>query len=203
MPGVFIYRFADGFNYANSAYHLDYLTVYIFGKTRPTELDRIARVGVNVLYNGHLAREDEVGELFPVSNAPITGPSVERSRSARPRLRAVTLDFSAVNHINVTSAQALVDLWNQLGRYASPNKDRVAFRQRRQLLDEEANGARPEPLVAVAPVESGVATVVEARGVSETESRKEMTPAVTALPTKERVHEIRLVPVNHLDVQSL
>ena len=47
-PGVFVYRFTDGFNYANSAYHLDYLTVYLFGKTRRTKLNTFAKVGVSI-----------------------------------------------------------------------------------------------------------------------------------------------------------
>ena len=46
-PGVFVYRFTDGFNYANSAYHLDYLTEYIYSKTRRTELDKFAKLGVS------------------------------------------------------------------------------------------------------------------------------------------------------------
>jgi solute carrier family 26 (sodium-independent sulfate anion transporter), member 11 len=41
--------------------------------------------------------------------------------ASRPVLRAIVLDFSAVNFIDVTSAQALVDLRNQFNRYAAPN----------------------------------------------------------------------------------
>lgn len=41
---------------------------------------------------------------------------------ARPTLRAIVLDFSAVNCIDITAAQALQDLRNQFDRYASPDK---------------------------------------------------------------------------------
>lgn len=46
-PGVFIYRFGEGFNYINSARHLDKLTIHIFSQTRRTELDRFEKVGVS------------------------------------------------------------------------------------------------------------------------------------------------------------
>jgi sodium-independent sulfate anion transporter 11 len=38
----------------------------------------------------------------------------------RPILRAIILDFSAVNNVDVSSVQALVDIRNQLDRYAAP-----------------------------------------------------------------------------------
>lgn len=46
-PGVFVYKFPDGFNYTNSAAHLDLLTIYIYGKTRRTVLDNFAKIGVS------------------------------------------------------------------------------------------------------------------------------------------------------------
>jgi solute carrier family 26 (sodium-independent sulfate anion transporter), member 11 len=38
----------------------------------------------------------------------------------RPILRAVVLDFSSVNHLDVTSVQSLIDVRNQLDNYAAP-----------------------------------------------------------------------------------
>jgi sodium-independent sulfate anion transporter 11 len=38
----------------------------------------------------------------------------------RPTLKAIILDFSSVNNIDVTAAQALIDVRNQLDRYAAP-----------------------------------------------------------------------------------
>lgn len=39
----------------------------------------------------------------------------------RPTLKAVILDFSSVNNIDVTATQALIDVRNQLDRYAAPD----------------------------------------------------------------------------------
>ncbi len=38
-----------------------------------------------------------------------------------PTLKAIILDFSSVNNVDVTSVQLLIDVRNQLDRYASPN----------------------------------------------------------------------------------
>lgn len=46
-PGVFIYRFGEGLNYVNSARHLDNLTIYIFNRTRRTQLDKFDKIGVS------------------------------------------------------------------------------------------------------------------------------------------------------------
>lgn len=48
-PGVFIYRFNEGFNYPNQARYLDDLTTYIFKATRRTRLDNYANLGVSSL----------------------------------------------------------------------------------------------------------------------------------------------------------
>lgn len=39
----------------------------------------------------------------------------------RPTLRAIILDCSAVNNVDATSVQALIDVRNQLDRYAQPD----------------------------------------------------------------------------------
>jgi sodium-independent sulfate anion transporter 11 len=44
-PGVFIYRFSEGFNYPNASHALDYLTSYIFANSRRTKLDSYPRPG--------------------------------------------------------------------------------------------------------------------------------------------------------------
>ena len=38
-PGVFIYRFSEGFNYVNQAHHIDQLLSFILDNTRPTRAD--------------------------------------------------------------------------------------------------------------------------------------------------------------------
>ena len=41
---------------------------------------------------------------------------------ARPTLRALILDFSSVNNVDVTCVQTLIDVRNQLDRYAAPHR---------------------------------------------------------------------------------
>ncbi|KAK4148743.1 sulfate transporter family-domain-containing protein [Chaetomidium leptoderma] len=108
-PGVFIYRFSEGLNYLNSARHLDKLTIYIFQHTRRTQLDNYRKLGDRP-WNDPGPRRGKVAA------------SNNQELAARPTLRAVILDFTAVNHIDVTAAQALVDLRNQFNRYADPDR---------------------------------------------------------------------------------
>ncbi|KAK3955850.1 sulfate transporter family-domain-containing protein [Pseudoneurospora amorphoporcata] len=106
-PGVFVYRFGEGLNYVNSAKHLDNLTIHVFKHTRRTELNKFEKLG----------------------DRPWNDPGPRRGQAfltdelvARPTLRAIILDFSAVNCIDVTAAQALQDLRDQFDRYAHPDK---------------------------------------------------------------------------------
>lgn len=45
-PGIFIYRFSEGFNYPNANHYLDYMTATIFRETRRTNPNTYPRVGV-------------------------------------------------------------------------------------------------------------------------------------------------------------
>jgi sodium-independent sulfate anion transporter 11 len=85
----------------------------------------------------------------------------------RPLLRALVLDFSAVNFIDVTSTQALVDLRNQFDRYAAPNKVQWHFAgvtnpwTKRALVasgfgvdTEETLNAKPGPFVSLSETEA-------------------------------------------------
>ncbi|KXX77524.1 Sulfate permease 2 [Madurella mycetomatis] len=107
-PGVFIYRFGEGLNYLNSARHLDKLTIHVFKHTRRTQLDKYDKVGDRP-WNDPGPRKG-------------TNTRLKEELAARPVLRAVVLDFAAVNFLDVTAAQALVDLRNQFDRYADPEK---------------------------------------------------------------------------------
>lgn len=101
-PGVFIYRFSENFNYINQAYHIDYLATYIKSHTR------CSRTNDGVRASDHLWCDD-----LPSKQ------QIEDS-SSLPVLRAVVLDFSTVNIIDVTSVQGLVDLRQSLNQYAAP-----------------------------------------------------------------------------------
>ncbi|EXJ82455.1 SulP family sulfate permease [Capronia epimyces CBS 606.96] len=103
-PGIFIYRFSEGFNYPNANHYTDYLVDYIFKHTRRTNPDSWPRPGDRPWNNP----------------GPRRGRS-EPDRSYLPTLKAIILDFSAVNNVDVTSVQNLIDVRNQLDRYAAPD----------------------------------------------------------------------------------
>jgi sodium-independent sulfate anion transporter 11 len=102
-PGVFVYRFSEGFTYLNQQHYLDALVEHVQATARPTKLDRYTKIG----------------------DRPWNDPGPRRGQPInldddRPILRAIVLDFSSVNHVDVTSIQGLVDVRNQLDRYAAP-----------------------------------------------------------------------------------
>lgn len=103
-PGVFIYRFAESFNYINQAHHIDYLLSHIYMHTRRTVDD-----------DGVPLRD----RLW--SDAPPPACKLDDDATQKPVLRAVVLDFSTVNVIDVTSLQGLIDMRVTLDRYAEPH----------------------------------------------------------------------------------
>ncbi|KAL4808659.1 sulfate transporter family-domain-containing protein [Aspergillus unguis] len=103
FPGIFIYRFSEGFNYPNANHYTDYLVRSIFEKTRRTNPFLYSKPGDR-----------------PWNNPGPRKGKQEEDRSHLPILRAVILDFSAVNNVDVTSVQNLIDVRNQLDIYASP-----------------------------------------------------------------------------------
>lgn len=104
-PGVFIYRFSEGFNYPNANHYTDYLVRYVFDHTQRTNVDTWGRPGDRPWNNP----------------GPRKGKTDAAINSDLPTLKAVILDFSSVNNIDVTSVQNLIDVRNQLDRYASPD----------------------------------------------------------------------------------
>jgi len=116
-PGIFIYRFSEGFNYPNASMSLEWMAQYIFSRTRSTTL-------------AHLDRPEDRPWNDP-------GPSRRKLKAAAtagvevgalsvdpnlPTLKAIILDFSTVNHVDITSVQQLIDVRNQLDRYAAPER---------------------------------------------------------------------------------
>ncbi|ORY08217.1 sulfate permease-like protein [Clohesyomyces aquaticus] len=103
-PGVFIYRFSEGFNYPNANHYLDELVATIFKKTRRTNPATYGKPG----------------------DRPWNDPGPRRGKEVdptdhRPTLKAIILDFSSVNNVDITSVQNLIDVRNQLDRYAAPD----------------------------------------------------------------------------------
>ncbi|KAF2459756.1 sulfate transporter family-domain-containing protein [Lineolata rhizophorae] len=106
-PGVFIYRFSEGYNYPNANHYLDYMVDVILKETRRTNPASYAKPGDRPWNDP----------------GPRRGESAEQAAAAdpRPTLKAVILDFSSVNNVDVTSVQHLIDVRNQLDRYAAPD----------------------------------------------------------------------------------
>ncbi|KAH7399547.1 sulfate transporter family-domain-containing protein [Pyrenochaeta sp. MPI-SDFR-AT-0127] len=103
-PGIFIYRFSEGFNYPNANHYLDQLTETIFQKTRRTNPASYSRLG----------------------DRPWNDPGPRRGKATaeadeRPTLKAIILDMSSVNNVDLTSVQNLIDVRNQLDKYAAPD----------------------------------------------------------------------------------
>lgn len=102
-PGIFIYRFSEGFNYPNANHYTDYLVATIFKDTRRTNMHQYARLGDR-----------------PWNDPGPRRGHTEVDRSDLPTLKAIILDFSSVNNVDITSVQNLIDVRNQLDRYAAP-----------------------------------------------------------------------------------
>ncbi|KAI1504435.1 sulfate permease [Biscogniauxia marginata] len=101
-PGIFIYRFSEGFNYPSASHTLDYLTGHVFANTRRSKSDSYKRPG----------------------DRPWNDPGKKKGEEERldlPALKAIILDFSSVNNVDVTSVQQLIDVRNQLDRYTAPD----------------------------------------------------------------------------------
>jgi sodium-independent sulfate anion transporter 11 len=104
-PGVFIYRLTEGFAFPNANNQLEHLTEIIFEQTQRTNPNAYARPG----------------------DRPWNDPAPRKAKDVayeenKPTLKAVILDFSSVNNTDITSVQSLIDVRNQLDRYASPDR---------------------------------------------------------------------------------
>ncbi|KAI0843967.1 sulfate permease [Daldinia vernicosa] len=104
-PGVFIYQFSELFNYPNATRFLEGLTAGIFKATRRTDPASLGQLGDRPWNNP----------------GPRKGQVVVDDTAERPTLRAIILDCSAINNVDATSVQALIDVRNQLDKYTQPD----------------------------------------------------------------------------------
>ncbi|KAK3390297.1 sulfate transporter family-domain-containing protein [Podospora didyma] len=205
-PGVFIYRFSEGLNYLNASRHVDFLTIEIFKHTRKTELNKFSKLG----------------------DRPWNDPGPRRGAdpnhdeiAGRPTLRALILDFAAVDFLDVTAAQALIDLKNQFNRYASPDRVEwhfagVANKWTKRALVASGFGADTihsdfgkgdsGPLLAVGDSANNTAEVVNAIEKPKDIEGGEITPVAA---TKTNSGGARLVPIYginrpffHVDIET-
>lgn len=161
-PGVFVYRLNEGYNYTNQAYHVDTLVKYVLDNTKRMSEEHF---------------EKESDRLWNDS-----GPRVYKcDPQALPYLRAMVFDFSAVNSVDVTSVQGLIDLRNSFDRYSSPDTVEWHFanlhnRWTRRALAAAGFGyptsQNPEALGHWKPVYSIAATLTEKDGASLDDSRR-------------------------------
>jgi sodium-independent sulfate anion transporter 11 len=114
-PGVFIYRFSEGFNYPNASHTLEYLTEFIFKHTRRTNLSHFERPGDRPWNDPGPSRKDRKAAKAAGLDEGAAGVDVNL-----PTLKAIILDFSSVNNVDITSVQQLIDVRNQLDRYTAP-----------------------------------------------------------------------------------
>jgi sodium-independent sulfate anion transporter 11 len=98
-PGVFLYRFSEGFNYPNANHYSDTLVRTISKSTRQTNAEAYTKKGDRP-WNDPVPSNDDDLHL--------------------PVLRAIIIDFSAVNNVDVTCVQNLMDVRNQLDRRSAP-----------------------------------------------------------------------------------
>lgn len=113
-PGIFIYRFSEGFVYPNANHTLEYMVECIFKQTRRTNMASYPRPGDRPW-------NDPGPSKRALKKAHADGVDINGAKEDFPTVKAIILDFSAVNFLDITSIQALIDVRNQLDRYASPD----------------------------------------------------------------------------------
>ncbi|KAK6220157.1 sulfate permease 2 [Colletotrichum tabaci] len=113
-PGVFVYRFTEGFNYLNQAQYVDRLIEHVTRSTRRTTTPHYDHPG---------DRPWNEAVMPPPPSAETDAenlPAASAAAAAKPLLRAVVLDCSAVNNMDSGAVEGLVDLRSQLDRWAAP-----------------------------------------------------------------------------------
>ncbi|KAL5612276.1 hypothetical protein BROUX41_000184 [Berkeleyomyces rouxiae] len=114
-PGIFIYRLSEGFNYPNASHTLSYFTRTIFQQTRRTAPQTYANPGDRPWNDPGPKKAKRA-----VRNDSDATDEIDADDASKPTLKAVILDFSSVNNVDITSVQQLIDVRNQLDRYAAP-----------------------------------------------------------------------------------
>ncbi|KAJ5218030.1 uncharacterized protein N7498_000129 [Penicillium cinerascens] len=145
--GVFIYRFSEGFNYPNAGHYTEAMVQSISKSTRRTNAQAYVTKGSRPWNDPEPKRRADGGE------------------EDLPLLRAIILDFSAVNNVDVTSIQNLVDVRNQLNLRAAPLEVQWHFAHVRNRWTKRALAAAgfgfPSPCKNVAVIDGKEEVVSE------------------------------------------
>ncbi|KAF2468111.1 sulfate permease [Lindgomyces ingoldianus] len=171
-PGIFIYRFSEGFNYPNANQYLDQLVDTIFKKTRRTNPATYGKPG----------------------DRPWNDPGPRRGKEVdptdhRPTLKAVILDFSSVNNVDITSVQNLIDVRNQLDRYAAPDTVDWHFCCINNRWTKRALAAAGFGYYSPDPLDSGVHRWKPIFSVAEIGGSNSAAAAAEARENKRALHE--------------
>ena len=100
-PGIFIYRFSEGFNYPNANHYLDYMVSTIFKETRRTNPDSYPKLGVSALLQ-------PVPLPYSANNSLRTVPGMTRARAEAVQLLTLrtarpSKPSSSTSHLSTTS----------------------------------------------------------------------------------------------------
>jgi sodium-independent sulfate anion transporter 11 len=139
--------------------------------------------------------------------APRKGaPTVDEHK---PTLKAVILDFSSVNNVDLTSVQNLIDVRNQLDRYAAPDMIEWHFasvnnRWTKRALAAAGFGmpAALNPNATVSGATKAIFSVAEIGGASTkvvVESQSTDVEVAKGAPTESEV-ERRVVPTHGVNL---
>ncbi|KAE9964397.1 hypothetical protein EG328_010485 [Venturia inaequalis] len=128
--GIFIYRFSQDFNYTNANSYIDHLLTHITSHTRLTTPSTATSNADRPWNDPHLSG---------FGSKKTSDQDEEEGK--KPTLEAVILDFSAVNLVDITSVQLLVDARNALDRHASPDVVQWHFANIQSRWTKRALGA--------------------------------------------------------------
>ncbi|KAF8425615.1 sulfate transporter family-domain-containing protein [Tirmania nivea] len=183
-PGIFIYRFSEGLVYSNAGHYTDYLVSRLQEWTQPGEIMR------------------QLNEAKGAGNRPWNDPGPRKGKKRaspdsagergelgdrRPTLKAIIFDFSSVNNVDITSVQNLIDVRNQLDRYAGPEKVEWHFAAVRSrwtkralasagfgVAGKDGSGERRwQPVFSVAEIGDAAVQNEKKRGLGEGERDEE------------------------------
>ncbi|KAG7131474.1 Sulfate permease 2 like protein [Verticillium longisporum] len=119
-PGMFIYRFPQTLNYTNQGQHVDLISSCITSHTRRTTPEDPSIKPSDRLWNVHEPRPNKdsgsASMLFDGASSSL-GTTYD---DHLPRLRTIIFDCSAIDSVDITSVQGLVDLRTTLARHAAP-----------------------------------------------------------------------------------
>ncbi|KAK0651117.1 sulfate transporter family-domain-containing protein [Cercophora newfieldiana] len=193
-PGVFIFRFTEGLSYINQAQHMARLITQVRANTRPGRVvvddNTTPTPTSNNNNNKKQHHADENSDRL--WSDPLPSPSALQAQSRLPRLRAVVLDCSAVDQIDITAVQGLVDARNTLDKHACTFGSEcvewhfagLSNRWARKALARAGFGTRKKTVLGIAHGAPGAGPVTRRRaGTHETEEESEMARLAGWSPT--------------------